>query len=119
MQSFQRLGVWQRAHRVTLIVYRASASFPQCESYGLTSQLRRSAGSIGANLAEGCGRGSDADFRRCLYVALGSLCETENHVIVARDLGYLESGVADALAIEVTQLRRMLIGLIKRLSKRT
>jgi four helix bundle protein len=64
MEDFKDLKVWTKAHELTLAVYRSTRTFPKEEMYGLTSQLRRSAASIGANIAEGCGRRSDAEMKR-------------------------------------------------------
>ena len=115
MQDFRRLRVWQTSHRAALAVYRITAGFPVNEAYGLTSQLRRSTASIGANVAEGCGRGSDADMRRCLQIALGSACEALNHALLARDLGLLAATDFARVDAELTHVRRMLIRLIQRL----
>lgn len=89
MKDFRDLVVWQKAHDVALRVYQFTRPFPTEERYGLTAQLRRSASSIGANIAEGCGRGSDADFRRFLHIAMGSASELEYHLLLSRDLHYL------------------------------
>lgn len=70
MKDFRELSVWAKGHALTLAVYRATTGFPRDELYGLTSQVRRSASSIPTNIAEGCGRGSDADFCRFLYIAM-------------------------------------------------
>ncbi len=89
MQNFRNLRVWQRAHELTLQVYRATDSFPTREQYGLTAQLRRSCTSVEANIAEGCGRRSDRELARFLRIAMGSATETECHLLIARDLGFL------------------------------
>jgi four helix bundle protein len=115
MQDFRRLRVWQAAHRTALVVYQASTGFPKSEAYGLTSQIRRSAVSIGANVAEGCGRGPTADTRRCVQIALGSACETLNHALLARDLGLLDANDFARIEAELLPVRRMLIRLIQRL----
>jgi len=115
MQDFRNLRVWRSAHQVTLSVYRATGTFPPAEQFGLVSQLRRSVASIGANIAEGCGRASDADARRCLQIALGSACEALNHLILARDLGLLDEPAFAALERELSPVRRMLVRLIERL----
>jgi hypothetical protein len=70
--GFRTLKVWEKGHRLTLAVYEVTRSFPSGERYGLTSQARRSAASICANIAEGCGRGGPTDFARFLQIALGS-----------------------------------------------
>src|SRR5262245_8077678 len=91
MQDFRNLQVWQKAHQLTLEIYRLTKRFPDDERFGLTSQMRRSASSVEANLAEGSARGGDADFARFVQIAVGSICEVDCHLILARDLGYLES----------------------------
>ena len=115
MQDFRQLMVWQKAHRLTLSVYRATRGFPKEELFGLTSQLRRAATSIGANIAEGCGRGSDSDFGRFLSMAMGSASEVENHLLLARDLEILVSAEYDALADMTVEVKRMLSTLILKL----
>ena len=86
MQDFKNLKVWEKSHQVAIILCRLTRGFPREEIYGLTSQIRRSATSIGANIAEGCGRGSNADMARFLQVAMGSACELEYHLLLSRDL---------------------------------
>ncbi len=77
MQDFRNLEVWQRAYALALDVYRASRQFPREEIYSLTSQVRRCSISIPSNIAEGCGRQTDADFKRFLHIAMGSAAELE------------------------------------------
>lgn len=115
MQNFRELKVSQKAYQFTLAVYRATTSFPSDERYGLTSQLRRSASSIPANLAEGCGRGSDVDFARFCQIAMGSACEAECHLLLAFDLGHLPSEEHDRLIADIQEVKRMLTSLINRL----
>ena len=114
MQGFRRLNVWQKAHELALEVYRVTARFPKEELYALTSQLKRAASSIGANIAEGCGRGSDADFSRFLLFAMGSASELEYHLLLARDLKFLSEEDHLHLANLTTEVKRMLVGLIQR-----
>jgi len=89
MKDFKELKVWSKAHELTLAVYGLTRAFPRDEMYGLTSQLRRSAASIGANIAEGCGRRSDGEFARFLQIARGSASETEYHLLLAKDLRFM------------------------------
>jgi len=89
MKDFRTLGVWEDSHKLTLTLYSLTKGFPREELFGVTSQLRRASSSIPANIAEGCGKGSDAEFCRFLQIAFGSACETEYHLILSRDLGYL------------------------------
>jgi four helix bundle protein len=91
MKDFKELKVWVKAHQLTLAVYQATTTFPKEELYGLTSQMRRSAASIPTNIAEGCGRGSDDDFRRFLQIAMGSASELEYQLLLAHDLGYFST----------------------------
>jgi len=115
MKDFRTLHVWQKAHRATLSIYRATKAFPRREQYGLTSQIRRAAFSIPSNIAEGCGRGSDADFARFLQIALGSASELEYQILLARDLELLDEPRYERLSDQVVEIKRMTTGLLKRL----
>jgi four helix bundle protein len=108
------LQVWERAHKLTLDVYAATRMFPKEEVYGLTSQLRRAASSIPANIAEGCGRNGDAELARFLSIAIGSANELDYHLLLARDLGYLPSERHQNLSAEVQAVTRMLASFIDR-----
>lgn len=108
MQSFKNLKVWEKAHILTLEVYRATEAFPRSEMYGLTSQMRRSAASIGANIAEGTCRSGDREFGRFLQVAMGSASELEYHLLLAHDLAMLKSMDYERLSGEVIEVKCML-----------
>src|SRR6266496_1634192 len=97
MRNFRELKVWEKAHHVALAAYRETAAFPKPELYGLTSQIRRAAASIAANIAEGAGKNSNADFARFLQIALGSASELEYHLLLAKDLGYFQLETYSAL----------------------
>lgn len=97
MEDFKNFSVWQRAHELILSVYRNSSAFPKEEMDGLTSQLRRTAASIGANLREGCGRSSDAEMKRFLQIARGSANELEYHRLLAKDLYFIRAADFDDL----------------------
>jgi four helix bundle protein len=114
VQDFRKLRVWQAAHTYALLVYRVTAAFPREERFGLTSQLRRAAVSIAANIAEGCGRGSDPDSRRHFQIALASGCEALSLMLLAGDLEFLTAEQFAALERELSPLRRMLVRLIQR-----
>ena len=101
---------------MTLSIYRATSSFPGQETYGLVSQLRRAASSIPANIAEGCGCARNREFARFLRIALKSASETEYHLLLARDLGYLEVKTYEVLNDRVTEIKRMLTGFIQKLN---
>jgi four helix bundle protein len=108
VQSFKNLKVWEKAHILTLDVYKSSKSFPRDEIYGLTSQMRRSSASIGANIAEGSCRKGDCEFGRFLQIAMGSASELEYHLLLARDLELLKSLDYERLSGEVVEVKRML-----------
>jgi four helix bundle protein len=116
VRSFKDLKVWQKGHELTLSIYRATKSFPRDEMYGITSQLRRAAASIPANIAEGCVRGSGADFRRFLQVALGSASELEYHILLSHELGYFDKSQHESLSSKATELKRMLTSFIQKLA---
>ena len=111
MQDFRNLKVWEKAHTLTLDVYKASKSFPREEMYGLTSQVRRASVSIGANIAEGSCRKGDAEFARFLQMAAGSASEVEYHLLLARDLEFLEVADYERLSDEAVEVKRMLASL--------
>ena len=112
MQDYRKLKVWEKAHQLVLMVYRATRGYPSDERFGLTSQTRRAAYSVPMNLAEGTGRSSDADFLRFVWIANGSAKELDYQLLLARDLGCLPPDVYDDLARSVTEIQRMLAGLI-------
>lgn len=114
MQNFRDLKVWDKSHSLALVVYRATVKFPREELYGLTSQMRRAAVSVPANIAEGCGRGGGPDFARYLQIAAGSASELEYFFILARELSLLNPDQERHLASEVTEVKRMLTSLIQK-----
>ena len=114
MQDFRQLKVWQKAHELTMAVYRATARFPREELFGLTSQIRRSSVSIPANIAEGCGRVTHNDFSRFLTIAMGSASELEYHLLLSNDLRHLDKSKFEELVARTTEVKRMLAGLIKK-----
>jgi four helix bundle protein len=108
VQDFRNLKVWQKAHSLTLDVYRNTRDFPADERFGLTSQLRRSCASVPANLAEGCARASGIDFARFVNNAAGSASETDYHLLLARDLDYLSEPLYLPIFEQVCEVKRML-----------
>ena len=114
MQDDRKLKVWERSHRLTLAVYRATASFPREELYGLISQARRCAASVPANIAEGCGRDKNGDFARFLDIAAGSASELEYHLLLARDLNFIDDGQYRPLSNEVGEIKHMLASLARK-----
>jgi four helix bundle protein len=111
MQDFRKLVVWQKSHQLTLDVYRMTQSYPKEELYGLTSQTRRAAASIPANIAEGCGRNGGADLARFLHIAAGSASELDYHFILARDLDFITSSDQSKLSKGISEIKQMLFSL--------
>jgi len=116
MRNFKELHVWSKAHTLTLAVYAATATFPREELFGLTGQTRRAAASVPANIAEGCGRGSNAELARFLQTAAGSASELEYHLLLARDLDLLDTAAYDPLAVQVVEVKRMLTTFVQKLN---
>ena len=116
MKDFRTLSVWQKAHDLTVLVYRETGSFPREELFGLTSQVRRASSSIGANIAEGCGRNSNADFSRFLQIAFGSANELDSHLLLARDLQFIEKSNHELLNERLLEVKRMLSSLIRKIN---
>ena len=117
MQDFRNLLVWQKSHELALEIYRLSRDFPREELYGLASQMRRAAVSIPSNIAEGCGRGSDPDFGRFLVIAMGSSSELEYQLLLAKDLGYVDTTMHESLERKIMEIKKMLSSLIQRVKK--
>jgi len=115
MKDFRELSVWEKAHQLTLSVYKCTHAFPKTELYSLTSQMRRACASIPANIAEGCGRHGDAEFARFLHIAMGSASELEYHLLLAHDLSFISKKNYVELSEKVTEIKRMLSALIRKL----
>ncbi len=115
MQDFKKLLVWKRAHELTLSIYTITKMFPSEATFGLKAQMRRASASIGINIAEGCGRSSQTELRRCLRVAQGSASELEYEVLLARDLGLIQESDFLSLSGHVVEIKRMTTALIRKL----
>jgi len=108
LENFRNLKVWSKAHELTMQIYQTTRFFPKEESYGLTSQMRRACSSIGANIAEGCGRRSDAEMKRFVQIARGSASELECHLLLAKDLHMLSFESFEELEAKTLEIQRML-----------
>ncbi len=117
MEDFKDLVVWQKSHHLALQVHQRTRSFPREELFGLTSQMRRAATSIPANLAEDCGRRSDGELLRFVQIARGSANELEYHLLLARDLGLLKADEFGDLDLKIQEVRRMLASLSQTLAE--
>jgi len=114
MQNYKELKVWNKAHAFTLEIYAITKSFPKEEMYSLTNQIRRASYSIPSNIAEGCGKKSQADFANFLNIALGSANEAEYFLLLSKDLLYLPVEKYNNLSIEINEIKAMLIALINK-----
>jgi len=115
MRNYEELMVWQKAHRMVMDIYRVTRDFPDDERFGLVSQLRRSAASIPANIAEGCGRNGDRDFTRFLSIAAGSASETHYHIFLAHDLKFINENEYIELDRQIREIKQMLHGFMQKL----
>jgi len=114
MKNFRDLHVWRKAHELTIESYKATGAFPKQEMYGMTSQIRRCAASVAANIAEGCGRHGNGEFQRFLGIAAGSASELEYHFLLAHDLGFLDKTLHRTLDHRIVEIKRMLASLIQK-----
>ena len=112
MKDFKELKVWHKGYDLSLAIYEASRCFPREEMYGLTSQLRLAAVSIGAKIAEGCGRRSDGELVRFVQIARGSSSEVEHHLLLARDLKFLQTATHQDIEKKLQEVQRMLTSLV-------
>ena len=117
MKDFRTLKVWEKAHKLSLSIYKCTRTFPKDELYGMTSQIRRASSSIGANIAEGCGKDSDAELRRYFIIAMGSSSELENYLLLAKDLEYVGQEEYVKIQNELIEVRKMLNAFIQKLTK--
>lgn len=117
IQSFTDLNVWREGHRLVLIIYKQTLSFPKSESYALADQMKRSVVSITSNIAEGFSRSGKKEKIQFYYMALGSLTELQNQLLIAKDLDYLESKLFKDTAEQTVLVQKLLNGLIKSIKK--
>ena len=115
MQNFRKLHVWKKSHQLALDVYALTPQLQRREAWPLRDQMFRAAIAVSSNIAEGTGRGSDPDFRRFLWAALGSCNELDAQLLLGRDLEFISGEVHTRVGNGLSEVRRMLIGLIQRL----
>lgn len=118
MKSVEHMDVFKLAHELALKVYEITVVFPKEESFNLVSQMRRAASSVGMNLVEGSMRLNSREFRQFVGVARGSAAEVGYQLLLARDLGYINSEVYDELCSEYDRVGRMLTRLAQSLARR-
>jgi len=117
MKDFRKLLVWEKSHLLALAVYKTTSLFPKAEIYGLTSQMRRAAVSIPSNIAEGCGRKTEAELSHFMQIAMGSSSELEYQLTLAHDLHYLDDNTFQELEKTLVETRRMLNSFLQKLNK--
>jgi four helix bundle protein len=117
MRNYRDLMVWEKAHKLTLAIYKETNAFPKEGRFGLTSQVRRASSSIPANLAEGCGRRSDGEMGRFVQIAMGSGAELSYHLLLCRDLGILGTTEFSRLSADLEEVMRMLSALSGRVRR--
>lgn len=111
--SFTDLNVWREGHKLVLMIYRISKSFPDSEKFGLINQIQRAVISITSNIAEGFSRKNKKEKTQFFYTALGSLTEVQNQLLVARDLEYIDTKTFNELANQTVVVSKLLNGIIK------
>lgn len=116
MRNYKELKVWEKAHKLTLVLYKLTESFPSEEKFGVISQIRRASSSIPTNIAEGCGFNSDKQFVRFLSIALGSASEIEYLILLSYELKFIEEEIYNELTQEVIEIKKMLYVFIDKLS---
>ena len=118
MRDFRKMEVWEKAHKLTLEVYKCTTTFPKDEMYDLTSQIRRAAASVPANIAEGCGRGVEAELARFCVIAAGSASELEYHLLLCHELGLVPVSNYERLNNDVNEVKKMLNSFIQKIRSR-
>ena len=115
MHNYKEMKIWQKSRALVKVVYEISKSLPKEELYALTSQIRRAAISIPANIAEGAGRGTDRDFRHFLDISRGSLFELDTLLILSNDLGYISESELNPVMENINEIIKMMVSFQSRL----
>lgn len=118
LKNYKELKVWQKFYKLFLRIYKITAGFPKDERFGLVSQIRRTAGSIPSNVAEGYGRKTTPDYIRDLFIACGSICELETQILLSEDLRYIDPAVCEEIKEEIQEVERMLKALTRALEEK-
>lgn len=116
-KDYKNLEVWRESRKLVSVVYKIVQSFPEEEKYGLSSQLKRAAISVPSNIAEGIARNHNKETKQFFYIAKGSIYEIETQMYLALDLNLINQDQADKIFIQLTLVRKLLIGFIKYLEK--
>jgi four helix bundle protein len=118
IKSFRELQVWQKAHALTLLIFKMTETFPRTDQYGIVSQVRRSSASVAANIAEGFGRGTTKEFLRVLLIARGELEETRYFMLLSRDLRKISDEEFGRIDAECDAVGRLMNALARSLRAR-
>ncbi|MFC1622996.1 four helix bundle protein [Patescibacteria group bacterium] len=113
IKNFYNLDAWKKSHVLCIAIYKITANFPREENYGITSQLRRATSSVGANIAEGFARFHYKDKIRFYYHARGSAAESQNFLLLAKDLGYINIKDCEKLGKDLNEVSKLINGLIR------
>jgi len=119
LRNFKDMQVWHKAHSLVIKIYKLTSLFPADEKFGLISQMRRAVSSIAINIAEGCGRGSNIEFKRFLDIAMGSANEVEYEILLARDLEYIDDKYYNEIMSYIEEVKKMLTSYINRIKVST
>ena len=114
IRDFTDLDVWKEGHRLVLMLYKITDKFPRSERYSLIDQIRRSSVSVTSNIAEGFGRQTYKEKIQFYYLAQGSLVELKNHLIISKDVGYIDENVYLTLKNQADVCHKLLQGIIKK-----
>lgn len=115
MQDFRNLKVWQKAHELTLLIYKATIDFPREELFGLRNSLRKTSVDISAYIAEGCSKPTDSEFAKSLYVALALASRLEYYAFLAFELRLFEEAIYNTIDGQIVEVKMMLSGLNQKL----
>lgn len=116
MIDYKKYNVWQKAHQLVLDLYVITATFPKTEQFNLISQINRAAVSVPTNIAEGCGRETQKELIRFLYISSGSAHELEYLILLSTDLKFIPKEKSERIISEIIEIKKMLGSLIKRIN---
>lgn len=116
MVDYRKYNVWQKSHQLVLDVYAVTSNFPKTEQFNLTSQINRAVVSIPTNIAEGCGRETQKELIRFLYISSGSTHELEYLLFLSAELNYLELEISKKILSDIDEIKRMLASLIRKIT---
>ncbi len=116
MVDYRKYNVWQKSHRLVIDIYAVTTNFPKTEQFNLISQINRAAVSIPTNIVEGCGRETQKELIRFLYISSGSAHELEYLILLSTDLNFIKKETSEKLLSELIEIKKMLASLIKKIN---